>query len=63
MAEAPTEHHLAAAMERAWASRERWAAMGQAAAREIREQVPADPAAEFAGKLLAIANNTASVAN
>jgi hypothetical protein len=50
-------------MERAWASRERWAAMGQAAAREIREQVPADPAAEFAGKLLAIANNTASVAN
>lgn len=54
VAEAPTERHLHAALERAWEKREQWEKMGQAAGQAIRELVPAEPAAEFARKLLAI---------
>lgn len=55
VAEAPTERHLQAALERAWEQRHNWEKIGKAAARAIRELVPADPAAEFAQKLLQLA--------
>jgi glycosyltransferase involved in cell wall biosynthesis len=54
VAEAPTVRHLQEAMERAWTRRQEWANIGMAAARAIRERIPADPAAEFARKLLAL---------
>ena len=56
VAEAPTERHLHAALERAWEQRHNWETMGKAAAQAIRELMPADPAAEFAKKLLAVAD-------
>lgn len=55
VAEAATERHLQAAMARAWAARDQWPSMGQAAAQSIRELVPADPAAVFAQRLLELA--------
>jgi glycosyltransferase involved in cell wall biosynthesis len=54
VAEAPTARHLQEAMERAWTRRLEWANIGMAAARAIRERIPADPAAEFADKLLTL---------
>lgn len=48
VAPAPTPDLLDAALERAWARRSEWRALGAAAARRVRELVPADPAAEFA---------------
>jgi hypothetical protein len=42
-------------MERAWHRREEWRAMGERAAARIRQLLPADPAAEFANRLLEIA--------
>jgi len=56
IAEAPTERHLHAALERAWEQRQNWESMGKAAAQAIRELMPADPAAIFAQKLLTVAD-------
>jgi glycosyltransferase involved in cell wall biosynthesis len=55
IAEAPTARHVGAALERAWQQRDRWQTIGQAAARSIREFIPADPAAVFAQTLIDLA--------
>lgn len=47
LAKAPTEPLLAEAMERAWVRRQEWPAIGAAAARAVRERVPADPVGKF----------------
>lgn len=52
LADAPTEKSFAEAMERAWARRRDWPAIGDAAAVAVRAAVPDDPAASFADKLL-----------
>ena len=57
VAEAPTVRHLREAMERAWMRRGDWKSIGEAAAKSIREQIPADPAAEFGKRLLALVSN------
>jgi hypothetical protein len=44
-----------AALERAWQRRDEWQAMGQRAARAIRERHSLHPAEEFADRLLAAA--------
>lgn len=54
VAAAPTVRSLDRALEQAWESRARWAAMGSAAARSIRSLVPADPAGSYAELLLAL---------
>jgi len=41
-------------MERAWAVREEWEAMGKAAGIAVRTMVPLDPAAAFTAKLLGL---------
>ncbi len=51
---APTEEALDEAMERAWQRRQEWCAIGERAARAIRELVPADPASAFADQLLGL---------
>ena len=60
IAPAPTVELLSQAMERAWASRGRWAEMGQAAADEVRKEVPADPAGVFAEELIRLAEQVRS---
>lgn len=57
LAAAPTEAALDDAMERAWQRRGEWRAIGEAAATSIRTQVPADPPAELASTLLALAED------
>ena len=52
VAEAPTERHLHEAMERAWNQRQNWQKIGAAAARAIRELVPADAVGDFTQTLL-----------
>jgi hypothetical protein len=52
VAEAATRRHLHAAMERAWASRDRWEEIGVAAASAIRKLIPGNPARVFASRLL-----------
>lgn len=52
VAEAATEEHLHAALERAWDQRQNWQQIGAAAACAIRELVPADAVGDFAQKLL-----------
>ena len=52
IATAPHPTCLDEAMERAWARREDWQAMGQMAAKSVRAQVPADPIEHFIEKLL-----------
>ncbi len=52
IATAPHAACLDEAMERAWARREDWQAMGQAAAISVREQVPPDPIEAFVEKIL-----------
>jgi glycosyltransferase involved in cell wall biosynthesis len=47
IAAAPDVAMLDAAMERAWSRRDEWRAMGEEAARTIREQAPADPVGIF----------------
>jgi glycosyltransferase involved in cell wall biosynthesis len=54
VAAAPTARLLDEAMERAWARRHEWREIGLTAAAAIRERLPRDPAAEFAGRLLAL---------
>jgi len=55
VAEAATEEHLHAALERAWDQRQNWQQIGAAAACAIRELVPADAVGDFAQKLLDLA--------
>jgi glycosyltransferase involved in cell wall biosynthesis len=55
VASAATENHLDTALERAWEHRQKWEEMGKAAARAIRELVPADPVGDFAQKLAELA--------
>ncbi|MFM8892088.1 MAG: glycosyltransferase family 4 protein [Planctomycetia bacterium] len=55
VAAAPTATLLDEAMERAWQRRGEWPQIGRAAAVAIRQRLPRDPAAELAGKLLALA--------
>jgi glycosyltransferase involved in cell wall biosynthesis len=52
IAPSPTPGFLDAALERAWEQRAHWSAMGELAARRVREQIPSDPAATFAARLL-----------
>jgi len=56
LAAAATTEHLDKALEEAWHRRSEWPEMGVAAARRIRELVPRDPAAEFARRLVGIAD-------
>lgn len=60
LAAAPTEAALDEAMERAWQRRGEWRAIGEAAARSIRDQVPADPPARLASTLLSLAGEEPS---
>jgi glycosyltransferase involved in cell wall biosynthesis len=60
LAAAPTEDALDEAMERAWQRRAEWRAIGEAAARRIRELVPPDPAGELAERLLRLADGLPS---
>jgi glycosyltransferase involved in cell wall biosynthesis len=48
IAEAPKALYLDHALERAWARRSEWEAIGQKARNVIKEKVPPDPVAEFA---------------
>jgi glycosyltransferase involved in cell wall biosynthesis len=59
LASAPTEDSLDEAMERAWARRAEWRAIGEAAATTIRTLVPADPAADLAARLLGLVSTLA----
>jgi glycosyltransferase involved in cell wall biosynthesis len=47
------------AMERAWAVREQWESIGQAAGMAVRTMVPADPVAAFTAKLLGLVESLA----
>lgn len=55
LAAAATMEHFDTALDEAWNRRAEWPGMGLAAARRIRELVPRDPAAEFARRLVGIA--------
>lgn len=57
IASAATEDAFDEALERAWERRHDWEEMGLRAARRIRELIPEDPAAIFAGKLLSSIKN------
>lgn len=58
IAASPTERDFDAALERAWLRRAEWSGIGAAAARSIRQVVPADPAQLFAETLVAVANGS-----
>ncbi|WP_165356237.1 glycosyltransferase family 4 protein [Sphingosinicella sp. BN140058] len=55
IADAPSEQAIDDALERAWARRAEWRAIGDTAADRIRTLVPADPARTLAAELVAIA--------
>jgi glycosyltransferase involved in cell wall biosynthesis len=55
VAEAATLLHLDRALERAWEARGKWQEIGRAAAVAVRQRVPSDPPACFAGALLDLA--------
>ena len=61
IAEGPTVNLVDDALERAFAARERWKQMGELAGKQIRERYPADPIAEFANRLLALAPDDSTV--
>lgn len=52
VAPAATADALDATLERAWSARERWPAIGEAAARRIRQRMPAEPASPLADLVL-----------
>jgi glycosyltransferase involved in cell wall biosynthesis len=58
LASAPTLKLLDSAMEQAWARREEWEAMGCKAGEYIRSLIPKDPAADFAKRLVELAENS-----
>lgn len=55
LAAAPTVEHLDEALQRAWAHRQEWQAMGQEASRRIRHLMPAQPAEAFLDEVRAAA--------
>ena len=57
------EDGLDAAMERAWQKRADWQAIGAAAAKSIRQQVPADPPGELATAILSLAKDNCGPAD
>jgi glycosyltransferase involved in cell wall biosynthesis len=61
IAPAATEALLDEALERAWQRRDDWRAMGQLAARDIRDRHSLDPARDFADRILAAAENNVAV--
>jgi glycosyltransferase involved in cell wall biosynthesis len=61
LADAPTVSSMANALERFWARRDDARDIGAAAARKIRELVPADPARIFAEKIKSLAADAARV--
>lgn len=61
VAEAPTETHLAEAMERFWQSRTKWQEMGAAGRLAVKRSVSADPSADFAQALLTLSTKLESV--
>jgi glycosyltransferase involved in cell wall biosynthesis len=54
LADAPTVPSVAVTLERLWKRRHDLEVMGQAAARKIRDSVPADPASVFSKKILSL---------
>ena len=60
LAAAAIENALDEAMERAWARRGEWRAIGDAAARDIRALVPSDPPRVMADKLRGLADTAAA---
>lgn len=56
VAEAASVLHIGRALERAWNERDRWPAIGRSAHERIRLDIPADPAADFAERILAAAS-------
>lgn len=56
VAKAPTVQLLDDALERAWENRGRLQELGEAAGRNVRERVPADPVGEFVLELQALAD-------
>jgi glycosyltransferase involved in cell wall biosynthesis len=61
LADAPTVISMANALERFWARRDDAKNIGAAAARKIRELVPADPACIFAEKIKSLAAQAARI--
>jgi glycosyltransferase involved in cell wall biosynthesis len=59
VAKAPTAEFVDEAMERAWENRRRLREMGEAAARDVRAWVSADPVGEFVRELESVANGQA----
>ena len=62
IAEGPTVRLIDEALERAWNARENWQPMGELAGKQIRERYPEDPIAEFADRLLSLAQTTSNAA-
>lgn len=60
LAAAPAEQALDDALERAWARRAQWRAMGAAASARIRTLVPQDPAGEMAATLVRLIEKSAA---
>lgn len=60
IANAAKADELDQAMERAWAVREEWESIGNAAGRAVRTMVPLDPVASFTAKLLGLLDSLAS---
>ncbi len=56
VAEAASVLHIGQALERAWNECSLWQAMGRSAYERIRHDIPPDPAADFAGRILAAAS-------
>jgi glycosyltransferase involved in cell wall biosynthesis len=54
VAAAPTPSLFDDALERAWDRRSEWPVIGAAAARSVRQVIPADPAATFADDLMTL---------
>ncbi len=54
VAEGATIELLDRVMERAWAARKQWKAMGQLAGKHIRDRYPTDPIREYADRILAL---------
>ncbi|MDB5311164.1 MAG: hypothetical protein JWO38_5366 [Gemmataceae bacterium] len=59
LAEAPTARHVADVLDRAWARRGEWRAIGAAAAGAVRRLHPADPAAVFADRIAELSGGAA----
>lgn len=57
LADAPTTPLLDTAMRSAWDARHQWETMGRVAGESIRNEVPRDPAIDFANRLEAVVRN------